>query len=766
MVKQMSIWRVSWFTAMTVLALAGCVREEEALTDNMSDPIGSGGTPPPGSPPTPGTPPPPGTPPTALAMEACDALVPDFDSTIYPVLDKVENCGTCHTGGNPLPGNNFRMPSANAAADNFEVFRVMSNINVGNESRVLTKARGVDHGGGVALTTGEADYATLATFVDRARSCVVDSGAGASKVMLGTGYEQLHKLTSVLGSRVPTSDEISLVAAAGTDQQAIDSSLAAVVDGLLNEDAFYERLAEMYNDLLLTDRDADARNPVHDNFDLDAFANREYFEGFPTNNNLRNNLRENANYGFARAPIELVKYVVRNNRPFTEIVTADYMMVNPYSATVLGVNAGDPNFPFSATDDINNHDPDDFRPVQGITQQNGDVVPIAGIPSTHAFLSRYESTRTNVNRKRARFIFDYFMGIDIEGLAARDGLDLDNVIGSVPTYEDPQCTVCHDVMDPIAGLFTMRDDRGEYDDDNRYEYTRTNNGVPRMVPAGFSMDAADELPSANEFNPLVFLGLKLAADDRFADKTVRTVLKGLTGIDTRSAPVNAFVNEKKLRFAGSNFNFRSLVKDVVLSDYFRATNLDITESPANFADVGTGRLRTPEELARKISAVTGGAYSWRGPNSNSGLTGRHYLLYGGIDSEEVIRRTTSPTAWIDGIQERIANQVACDRVADDLYNDGLLFPNVDETTTPGSGEADIRANMVFLHRHLLGEDLAADSAEIDATWQLFLDVRALGETSIPSQCRSNGQNNDSNQTVLPWMAVVTYLLSDYRFFYD
>jgi len=708
---------------------------------------------------------------TAFVAENCDDLVADFQTVVFPIMNQAnpQVCESCHTGSAPLPTpNGFAFPNNPPTAADFEVFRTVANIDSNGQSLVLAKAIGLaGHAGGNRFpdAANDPDYATFENFVGRAQACVTNSGS-TSEVSLGTGYEQLHKVVGVLGGRTPTSDESNLVAAAGTDQAAIDQSLAAVIDGLVNEDAFYERVTEIYNDLLLTDKDADDRGSVDDNFDLDAFANRDYFEGFSNNGGLRNDLRERANYGFARAPLELIKYVIRNDRPFTEVMTADYMMVNPYSADLLGTNAGDAGFPFSATENMNNHDRDDFRPIQGLTQQNGDSVPLAGVIGTHAFLARYPSTNTNVNRKRARFVFDYFLGIDIEGLAARDGLDLDNVIGNVPTYEDPQCTVCHDVMDPIAGLFTMRDNDGEYDDDNRYEYTRTTNGVPRMVPAGFSMDPADALPGANEFNPLVFLGAKLAADDRFADKTVRTVLKGLTGIDASSPGSIAFVNETKTRFVGSNYNFKALVKDIVMSDYFRATNLALTEAPADYPDVGSGRLLTPEELARKISAVTGGAYEWRGPNSNSGLNGRHYMLYGGIDSDEVIQRTTSPTALIDGIQERIANQVACDRVADDLYNDGLLFPNVDETTVPAGGEADIRQNMAFLHRHLLGEDLATDSAEIDATYQLFLDAQALGETAIPNPCRSNGQANDGNQTVLPWMAVVTYLLSDYRFLYD
>ena len=258
-----------------------------------------------------------------------------------------------------------------------------------------------------------------------------------------------------------------------TDQQQIMTALDSVVDGLLNEDAFYTRLKEIYNDLLLTDKHADARDDVAGNFDVRDFANADYFED-NFSGNERSDLRENANFGFARAPVELVAHVVRNDLPFTEVLTADYTMVNPYSATIYGTDVGDPNFRFDSDNNINNHDPNEFRVANLIQQQDGDAVLEAGIVATHAFLDRYRSTNTNVNRARGRWFFYYFLGVDIEGLAPRDGLDLDNVIGDVPTFEDPQCTVCHDVLDPVAGLFKNRRNEGRYQVENNWHHLRTN----------------------------------------------------------------------------------------------------------------------------------------------------------------------------------------------------------------------------------------------------------------------------------------------------
>ena len=704
--------------------------------------------------------------------EQCSALLSDWVGSVFPMMDTVTTCGgACHVTATPLPtASGWGFPDSATDEENFEVFRTVSRIDAQGESIVTAKARGfVQHGGGAVLQEGTANYTLLSDFVARARACeeAAPPPSGEAQVIRGSGYEQLNKLTVAIASRPPTSDEANAVAAAGTDQAAIENVLAGVLNGLMNEEEFYVRIAEIYNDILLTNKHANSTGRPEQNFEgLIYFTNADYF----TSRN--DTAQRGANYGIAHAPLALIRYVIENDRPFSEIVTADYTMVNPYSAVIYGVNPGGANYPFSSDNNPANHSYDDWRRVDSLTQTEGDraTISTAGVISTHAFLERYPSSNTNVNRHRSRTVFDYFLGLDIESLAPRDGLDLSAVIGDVPTYEDPQCTACHDVMDPVAGLFTKRLFSGRYRASYPYRHTLRTNGVPRMVPAGYGdtrNNPAVELPAGQEFSPLDWLGDQIAADDRFAQKTVRVVFNAFTGNESVSPDVTAFVDTTKNAFVASGLNFKTLIRDVLLSDYFLAQNLAPSENPNNYDSIGAGRLLTPEELDRRITAVTGGSYEWRGPNSNSGLRGGHYLLYGGIDSDEITTRATSPTSFFPGVQRRIANQVSCERVADDLYNAGTLFPLVDETITPDNGgEAAIRENLQFLHRHLLGEDLASDGPEIDASYQLFLNVRALGDTAIPTQCRGGGGASDSNGTVLPWMAVVNYLLSDYRFLYN
>ena len=90
--------------------------------------------------------------------------------------------------------------------------------------------------------------------------------------------------------------------------------------------------------------------------------------------------------------------------------------------------------------------------------------PHAGILNTTVFLNRYPSTATNRNRARARWTYYHFLGLDIEKSAARTTDPVALADTSNPTMHNPACTVCHTVMDPVAGAFQNYGDAGWYRD--------------------------------------------------------------------------------------------------------------------------------------------------------------------------------------------------------------------------------------------------------------------------------------------------------------
>ena len=728
---------------------------------------------------------------TAPAATACSNLKSPFSTTTWPVLDA--KCVSCHQDGgvtsalNLIPGTPLNIDA------NFAAFKTVSALKDNGLSIMLAKPlRVIPHLGGTAfdlsLSNDQNDYNTLADMVAQLDTCI-DSTPSQTDIDYGTPYQRLRKATLTLAGRLPTAAEEALVNGAANDT-AFKAAFNSTLDNVMkNDPGFYQRIKEIYNDLILTDAFPGTR--VF-NFDFSNFNNAKYFDDSVLQSNGysvsgdRNTIRSNLGIGVAQAPLELVAHVVHENRPFTEILTANYVMVNPYSATLYDANVNigpnDPPFTkFNYGDAANQRNPYDFREAV-ITSYAGmkTAYPHAGILSTLAFLNRYPTTATNLNRARARYVFKYFLDIDVEGLADRAGLNLDNVIGTFPTLEDPQCTQCHDVVDPVAGLFKYWRDRGKF----QYPFTwPSDKSPPEMLSPGYTKN--DLFPGGTNPSPLQWLAARVATDNRFALSTVKKVFKGFTGQEP-TPDMTIFLENVKTDFINSNYNLKVAIKDIINSDYFLALNLSSTATPTLYPNIGMGRLLTPEQLNRKIQAVTAGyngansSYTWKGSIGGDLLNPDYFLLlYGGIDSDQVISRTTDPTAFTSGIQDNLAFKSSCDVVPVDFTQtktNRALFPDVEITTIPdngGAGTTAIKQNIQYLHKRLLGEELGTNDAEVTATYTLFQNVLNATNTSntITYECRGSLSSTDpiyldKQGTVRAWMAVFAYMLLDYKFLYE
>lgn len=701
--------------------------------------------------------------------------------------------GGCHQNATGFP-----LVAVNSTADNstnFDTFKATAiKSSVNGLSLILAKASGqVGHSGGPVApvsTVPTSPYAKLADMVAKTKSCTVGT-ITTTGVVTGSGYNRLRKTTLALAGRLPTAAEEAAVNSAGTSDAAITSAINAQLDTLMSSDAnFYVRLKEIYNDMLLTDYYAINGRALNE-LDFSNFTNKAYFNSASltaTNlnattltsaelNTLVSTLRARANYGLARAPVELVAYVVANNRPITEIVTADYVMVNSYSAAIFGATvATDPAFTYKYGDALTAHNPNEFKAVK-LTDSSGRAYEHAGILSTLPYLQRYPSTATNRNRARARYAFEFFLDTDVQALADRSALNFDNVIGTFPTMSDPQCFVCHNVVDPVAGLFKNYGNRGVFSGDVTNWYNKRN--PKEMLDPGYTMSTADAMTAAQSPKALQFLGARIAQDNRFATATVKTLVRGLLG--PAAADDTVWVEQLKSTLSSSGYNMKALIKAVVASDQFKAVNLGTNQDPSVYATLGTSVLSTPEQLDRKVTAITGG-YQWKSPGGGMLTSANNYmLLYGGIDSMNVTERTREPTSIMSSIQERVANQAACLAVPADFAKASgsrALFPNVAITDLPDNGTSTsrIKQNIQYLHKRILGEELALNDPEITRTYDLFVAAKASSTGSnIPQDC--NGAllatdpigaaiRVDANGTVRSWMAVVAYLMMDYKFLFE
>ncbi len=668
--------------------------------------------------------------------------------------------------------------------------------------RLLVKATGgLDHGGGEVLKADSTELRVLRAFADR-----VQQGTGASipgelqlhddaasffdGVEMISDQRLLRRVTLSLAARLPTSSECARVDAQGL--QAIEPLL----EGVMTEDAFFERLLEGFNDILLT---RGYNGTGEDVLSYNHFEHsRHWYQQYPLDD-VPEPEREKAKYklvddyreALRREPLELVRYIVQQERPFTEILTADYTMVSPYTSRGYGIYD-------QLRDQFQNpDDPYEYVPtrLKALKDRNGKVQPTddgfyphAGLLTMFQYLRRYPTTETNRNRLRARMYYQHFLGVDIMSLAPRvsDAAAIDAQY-RIPTMQAAECVVCHRTIDPVAGLF-----QDYYNEEGHYG-RRQEGWFTDMFRPGCE---GDDLPRRERWRALQWLGERTAEDPRFAVAMAEHVYYILMGRKVLLAPSDiddpyfaarrrAYLAQRELiqraadRFSQENFNLKVVFLEIVSSPFYRAdalaTAVDRPDRWAELEDVGLVRMLSPEQIERKIVAIFGRPWGR--------LTDSYEILYGGIDSQEVTERLTEPSGAIGAIQRILANDVACKNVAADFAlpaDQRRLFPGIETDVLPREGDADaearIRAAIVHLHQYLLGREDAPHDPEVDQTFGLFADIIAEATRrgrfdEVESYfCKSSGQDGprdpDPHYTLRAWRAVVTYLLRQPDFLYE
>lgn len=739
--------------------------------------------------------------------------VPQDEFFLKEVWTKVgaQTCLTCHKLGGDAEASRFvlRDPqkSQGAAQDealrhNRDAFARVARFNKGDhDNRMLLKVTGgLDHGGKDVLKRDSTGYRILAEFVRRVNESQLAKLAPATEVdknappffdgivMLDDRRLLRRSLLSLVG-RLPTDAELAAVAKDGL------KAVPSLLDEAMKEDAFYDRLREAFNDIFLTVGYGEGAESA---LAYDHFSHsRLWYQKHDLSHIADEKERRQAGYKLANdyraallgEPMQLIEHIVRNDRPFTEIVTADYIMVTPYTARGYGIyDELKPQFK-------NPDDPFEYIPVKlkALVGRNKNqnqesatgFYPHAGLLSMFQYLRRYPTTETNRNRLRARMYYLHFLGVDALELAARVS-DAAAVTAKyeVPTMQASECVVCHKTIDPVAGLF-----QDYYSFEGVYG-RRKEGWYKDMFGAGLE---GEELPAEERWRSLQWLGERTAKDPRFAVAMVEHVYYILTGrrvllppkeIDDPlyAAKRRAYAEQRRqveaiaAHFASENFNLKVAFRDWVVSDLYRADGLaTATENPARRAeldDLGLVRLLAPEQVERKIKAVFGERWG----KLNEQLA----VLYGGIDSREVTERATDPSGAMGAIQRTLSNDVACRHTLRDFARPAAerrLFPGIEPDVLPGSSpesDAAIRRAIVHLHERVLGSHDAVDSPEVARTFQLFAGIVAEAHSGPRFEkleayhCRSNVPDApaDPHYTIRAWRGVLTYLLRRQEFLYE
>ncbi len=388
-------------------------------------------------------------------------------------------CVTCHVEGGA--SGHTRLVFVTAETDDHEATNLqrfddfLAEVEGGDEL-ILNKIRGVGHGGGAQIAGGSVEYEQMEDFLGLLGGTTAVATVTPENlfdtVRIAPGRTVLRRAALILAGRLPTEEEYASIREIG---------LRAAVRNLMTGPGFHDFLIRASNDRLLTEGETSV---LVDDFyaPLTEYQNervRLCEIGLGGDEAARRAERylwqSRVQYGARRAPLELIAHVVENDLPYTEILTADYIMANPWSAQAYGsdIQFDDPEdvHEFQPADIASYYLNDGARRGKHVNGCGTYVVepgylkldyPHAGVLNTKAFLQRYPTTATNRNRARARWTYYHFLGIDIEQLAART-IDPDALVDTDnPTLRNPACTACHTTLDPVAGAYQNYADAGHY----------------------------------------------------------------------------------------------------------------------------------------------------------------------------------------------------------------------------------------------------------------------------------------------------------------
>lgn len=680
-----------------------------------------------------------------------------FESSIAdPIIQA--RCINCHVAGGPArdTGLVFQRTGPASTLNNYQVFEDFVATRSDARDHILTTASGGNnHTGGVQLAVGGTDYNNMANFLD----ALISGGGGSTSnpidlffqaVTMQSAEETLRRATIIFAGRAPTASE--LVAVSNGNDATLRNSIRDLMEG----DAFHEFLLDGANDRLLVRGTPDGsfldgggvfpnyRNTRVD-LQLEAEANGQSwnFELAEFNNATDRGLRD--------SPLELIASIVENERPYSEILTADYMMLNPMA-----------NFSVDGTANFNDEDDQaEFQPGEmdryyawSETTEEEEVpeigdwrildpgnvffdFPHAGVLNTQAFLFRYPTTATNRNRARARWTFFHFLDIDIERSAQRTTDPVALADTNNPTMFNENCTVCHATMDPVAGAFQLYGDEGHFRTayngtdslDDFYKYPE--DGSDSLYQEGDLWYRDMRAPglfdqvAPNSGSAVQWLAQQIVQEPAFARASVKfwwpavigsdalrlpeveedaTYAAQLLAYDAQAASIQDIADD----FIGSGMNVKDMLVELVMSPWFRAdsingSGLSSTQLTAHeITSLGNETLLTPERLARKTRALTG--YGWNSgyrfdvASVESGLDNEYGLYYGGIDSFAVTNRSREMTPLMSTVSTTHALESSCPIVLKDfLFEDGnrRLFNGISPLVTPiseGVSEATIETN--------------------------------------------------------------------------
>jgi len=369
---------------------------------------------------------------------------------------------------------------------------------------------------------------------------------------------RLLRASMALRGTRPSNDDYAEVAADPEQYEAI-------VDRYLEEQAFLDMVQQHFTEWMELDQAPDV-----------------YPAGFPAVGDLQGVPTHALNTSIIEAAGRLAAHIVAEDRPWSEIVTADYTLADEVVATVWGL-------------------PYDWSGGGWQVTQYEDGRPLAGVLSDGWVFTRMPSTENNRNRERASLVANALICHDYPGrpVFIPDDINLTDEAAIANAIEDNEvCVGCHQTLDPLANVFYSHMGL-------RFPEYETQYPLQQYTPGA----AADAPPAAWYGEPIediADLGTQIAADPRFAICAVRRFYSELMHVEVGEVPQSAIARLLPV-FSQSELSVRELVRAIVLSDAFGAAS--VSPGSEQDADPIVVRRATPQQLDSLFVDLTN--FQWR-----------------------------------------------------------------------------------------------------------------------------------------------------------
>lgn len=521
------------------------------------------------------------------------------------------------------------------------------------------------------------------------------SPAPRASIHLELDAPRLARRMSVdLRGVLPTAAELDAVDA---DPAALDELREAWLD----DPRFEERMVGLYQERWRTR--VDAFQAYYYDFGLDATDEYAYLRAV------------------GEEPLRLIARVVAEDAPYTDIVTAEWVLANEMTAGIFPID-----YPADAA---------------GWTRSSWtDTRPPAGVLSTNGLWWRYISPINNHNRARANAILDLLVCEDLlarpvvlsETISLEDGEGVDD-----PIRTEAACISCHATVEPLAVTlfgFINQDDQSALEM-TRYHAEREELGVELLAvePAWFGQPVAG----------LEDLGRAIALDSRFVDCAVETMAQGLLRRPVADAD-DALLRDARDRFVEGGLRMKGTIRAVTESASYRAGALTDDATETELARETTQRILVADQLRSILADLTGFAYTRGGADLLDWDGAGFRVLAGGVDGESVTSPQRTPGLTWAMVTRRVAQAAARDVVDHDLAEGSapILLTGVTASTVPA--DAAFREQVADLAWRLFATRLS--EADLDAFVELWTQVHDA--TASPTEA---------------WASVVTVMLRDPAF---